>query len=145
MTSFREFSLDRERMAEGKRVETLDMFGKKNGHWLLIRNGYDDEVLLAIERAERKIARDPEGSALSAKRMARSSIVMGWSFEDDVTPDAVEEFLYDQPWNADLIDNEAGNQKRFFSKPVASSLNGQKKKSPSKKAPTVTVEQSATT
>ena len=145
MTSFRDLSLDRDRLEEGKRVEARDMFGKKTDAWFLVRSEYADEVQQALEMAELEKAKNPHITMSELKLEARVSLVMGWSFDDDLTTDNVREMLKDQPWNADLIDKAAGDLKGFFSKPGASSLNGQKKKSSSKKAPQVTEGQSATT
>ena len=145
MTSFRDLSLDRDRLEEGRRVTAYDMFGKKTDGWFLVRSEYADEVQQALEMAELEKAKNPHTTMSELKLEARVSLVMGWSYDDDLTTDNVREMLKDQPWNADRIDKAAGDLKGFFSKPGGSSLNGQKKKSPSKKAPPATVEQSATT
>jgi len=145
MTSFRELSLDRERLAQGLRVDALDMFGKKTEHWFQVRSAYADEVLQALDVAEQTKAINPDITTAELKLEARISLIIDWSFDDDVNDENVREMLKDQPWNADRIDSQAGELKRFFSKPVASSLNGQSKKSPSKKVPTKTEGLSATT
>lgn len=145
MTSFRDLSLDRKRLEEGKRVTALDMFGKETEHWFLVRSEFADEVQQALEMAELERAKNPHVRIGDLKLEARISLVMGWSFDEELTTDNVREMLKDQPWNADRIDKEAGDLKSFFSEPKGSLLNGRSKKSSSKKAPAVTEEQSGTT
>jgi hypothetical protein len=146
MTSFRELSLDRQRLSEGTKVTALDMFGKKTEHWFLVRSEYSDEVQQALDMAETEKARNPHISLAELKLEARISLVMGWSFDEDLTTENVREMLTDQPWNADRIDKSAGDLKAFFPERGLSSLNGQSKKSSSKDARTKkTGAQSATT
>jgi hypothetical protein len=146
MTSFRELSLDRERLSEGTKVVAVDTFGKETDHWFLVRSEYSDEVQQALDMAEIEKARNPHTPISELKLEARISLVMDWSFEEELTTENVREMLRNQPLNADRIDKGAGDLKRFFPERGLNSLNGQKKKSSSKAARTKkTGGQSATT
>lgn len=95
------------------------------------RKANDKRMRRAIEIS--KIEDDEEREAALKELTTETlvSLVAGWSFEEECTPEAVRELLYEAPHIADAIDVFAVDRKRFFGKPQGSSLNTRKRSSDS--------------
>ncbi len=130
MTSFLDHALDMPATLKGKKIKVTDHLGKETG-WVMIRAGYDPEVITGIETAEAKI-HSKLATITEAKLDARVSLITDWSFDEECTDDNIRQFLYVQPWNASAIDKESGRCIILLKKPKANSSNGQKRKSLSK-------------
>lgn len=111
----------REAANAGIRIPLFRPDGTPTEHWLQIR-GVDSDAWHAAQAASRqrlmavsadptKIDKlDPEEERITLL----TSLVMGWSFPDPVTPEAVRAFLKEAPQIATEIDRIASNRRSFF-------------------------------
>lgn len=93
--------------------------GEPSGHWLRIR-GRDAEPFRRAEfEAQRKIQRMGErGATFEAIDGARldmlAALIIGWSLDDELTPDNVRRLLRVAPQIADALDRAAADRALFF-------------------------------
>lgn len=100
----------------------LEMDGKPTGHFLRIRGTDCEQFRKARFDGARRLRDIPEGTDewQRGKIMDEivldtlTSLVAGWSFEDECTPEAVRELLHNAPHLADAVDKAAGERARFF-------------------------------
>jgi hypothetical protein len=111
----------RERANAGVRVPLFQPDGAPTEHWLLVRGIDSDEWhkaqsasrqrLMAAASSPEKIQQiDPEEERV----VLVASLVAGWSFEGEATPDAVKAFLREAPQIITEVDKIASNRARFF-------------------------------
>lgn len=116
----------RDRANEGRKLPLRTPDGKPTEHWLLVRHVWSDAFQKAEEAAMREAREtvmgmgekpDPEAVA-DVQRASRvrllASLVAGWSFEAECTPEAAVDFLHKAPQIAESIDKFAGDSKAFF-------------------------------
>lgn len=98
--------------------------GSDSGHWLLIRGIDSDAFRKSRMNAARAIRDLPEDATEQARADAMdeailenlSALVAGWSFDEELTPEAVRDFLKNAPHIASAIDRAAADRSRFFGK-----------------------------
>ncbi len=111
----------REAANTGIRIPLFQPDGKPTEHFLQVR-GVDSDAWHAAQAASRqrlmaasadpaKIEKlDPEEERITLL----TALVMGWSFPDACTPEAVRAFLKEAPQIATEIDRIASNRRSFF-------------------------------
>lgn len=116
----------RDRANEGQKLPLHAPDGSPTDHWLLVRHVWSDAFQKAEDAAQREaretvmgMGENPDREAVAeVQRAARvrllASLVAGWSFDAECTPDAVADFLAQAPQIADAIDRFAADRKRFF-------------------------------
>ena len=103
----------------GKRVALTEPNGKKTDEWILVA-GRDSDAYRKSEADYRKkiteaVAKGEDipddGDTLLARTVA---CVLGWSLEDEFTPENVKELLVNAPYIRDEIDTVIFSRERFF-------------------------------
>ena len=103
----------------GKRVALTEPNGKPTDEWILVA-GRDSDAYRKSEADYRKKIADAvaSGEALpddSDALLARSvACVIGWSLEDELTPENVKSLLLNAPYIRDEIDTVIFSRERFF-------------------------------
>ncbi|WGK60507.1 hypothetical protein QAO71_10420 [Halopseudomonas sp. SMJS2] len=122
----------RSKANEGEKLPLSLPDGTPTDEWLLIRGVDSDEFQAALDAHRRTIlanaAIEDEAERAEKNRQAglklHAALIMGWSFEAELTPEALEEFLREAPHLAVEVDHFASNRQRFFRKGSASSVKG---------------------
>ena len=117
----------RDKANEGRKLPLRTPDGQPTDEWLMVRHVWSDDFQKAEEAAVRE-AREvvmgmgdkPDPEAVSDVQRASkikllASLVAGWSFDAECTPEAVADFLTQAPQIADAIDKFAGDSRGFFS------------------------------
>lgn len=116
----------RERANEGRKLPLRTPDGQPTDHWLMVRHVWSDDFQKAEEAALREaretimgMGESPDPAAVAdVQRGSRvrllASLVAGWSFDAECTPEAVAGFLTQAPQIADSIDKFAGDSRSFF-------------------------------
>lgn len=145
MGSMKEF-FTRKSGNEGIKVPLYKPDGSKSDEYLLIRSVDSDAFREAEANAKRAaiMAAQIEDIEERKRIAARStidlqvSLVIGWSFKEEFTPENVREFLIESPQIADAIDQLASRRSMFVEKKSLSSSATQStkpKKPRARKAP----------
>lgn len=100
----------------------LEMDGKPTEHWLRVRGTDSEHYRKARFDGVRTLRDLPEGTSEWERGKVMDGIVLdtltslvsGWSFDEECTPEAVREFLQNAPHLAEAIDRAAGDRSRFF-------------------------------
>jgi len=115
----------RQKANEGVKLPLALPDGTETDHWLRIR-GIDSDAFKAARSESNRAAMDLaavadtlpkaelESKMTDAKLRLLASLVMGWSFEQDFTEEAVLQFLREAPQIADQIDSLAARRRLFF-------------------------------
>ena len=119
----------RSKANEGERMPLSLPDGTPTDEWLLIRGIDSDEFRAALDEHRRAVlanaAIEDEGERAEKNRLAglnlHCALVMDWSFDAELTQDALQEFFTEAPHIAIEVDSFASNRKRFFRKGSASS------------------------
>ncbi|MBD9671561.1 hypothetical protein IB275_13340 [Pseudomonas sp. PDM21] len=107
---------------KGVKMQLMQADGSPSEHWLMVR-GIDSDAFRKVKFEGSRTMRDLPASASDWDRAAARdqavmdslvSLVAGWSFEEDCTPEAVREFLTNAPIVADAVDSAAADRSRFF-------------------------------
>lgn len=114
----------RNKANEGERMPLSLPDGTPTDEWLLIRGIDSDEFRTAMDEHRRtvlaNVAIEDEAERAEKNRQAglklHCALVAGWSFEAELTPEAVEELFREAPHLAIEADNFASDRKRFFRK-----------------------------
>lgn len=117
---------------EGVKVNLMTPDGQMTDEYILIRSQWSD----AFQQAKAQSYRDDMKAATEGReidpteRHARltASLVAGWSFDEEYTPESALELMREAPQLRDMIDRYASNDARFFGKPSSDSTPGRKKK-----------------
>lgn len=151
MSSMEQFKT-RQRASEGVRLPLQTPDGKPTEHWLQVRHVWSDEFQeaneaglrevrewLAAELASLDLPDDAQLPAHLRERLAKesrrvrlaalASLVAGWSFEEEATPENVRAFLEEAPQVASAIDAFAVRNEAFFAQGSASLPTGSEPKS----------------
>lgn len=110
--------------------------GRKSEHWLKIRGVDSREFRIAETLAKRKavIASQIEDdtkraeAALDARIALASTLVIAWSFEEELTEKAVIEFFKKAPQIVDAVDRISGDRSLFFALSSQNSTTGSSEK-----------------
>jgi len=103
----------------GKRVALTEPNGKPTDEWILVA-GQDSDAYRKSELAYRKKIADAvatgeempdSGEALLDRTVA---CVLGWSLEDELTPESVKDLLNNAPYIRDLLEGVIFSRERFF-------------------------------
>lgn len=109
----------REAANAGKRVALTEPNGKPTDEWILVA-GRDSDAYRKSEADYRKKIADAvangdavpnDGDALLDRTIA---CVIGWSLEDELTPENVKDLLVNAPYIRDEIDAVIYSRARFF-------------------------------
>lgn len=131
----------RDKANEGRKLTLYAPDGSPTDEWLMVRHAWseafqdaEDAGLRESREAVMALGESPDPAAMKAiERRTRvkmlASLVAGWSFEAECTPEAVAEFLHRAPQIADKIDEFAGDAKSFFGDESRRSRRGSKAKS----------------
>ena len=119
----------RSKANEGERMPLSLPDGTPTDEWLLIRGIDSDEFRAALDEHRRAVlanaAIEDEGERAEKNRLAglnlHCALVMDWSFDAELTQDALQEFFTEAPHIAIEVDSFASNRKRFFRKGSANS------------------------
>ena len=119
----------RSKANEGERMPLSLPDGTPTDEWLLIRGIDSDEFRAALDEHRRAVlanaAIEDEAERAEKNRLAglnlHCALVMDWSFDAELTQDALQEFFTEAPHIAIEVDSFASNRKRFFRKGSASS------------------------
>lgn len=119
----------RNKANEGERMPLSLPDGTPTDEWLLIRGIDSDEFRAALDEHRRAVlanaAIEDEGERAEKNRLAglnlHCALVMDWSFDAELTQEALQEFFTEAPHIAIEVDSFASNRKRFFRKGSASS------------------------
>lgn len=114
---------------EGIQLPLYTPDGLKSEHWLRVRGIDSDEFRAAEADAKRDAFRIAsledahERSVKIAESKLRliSALVMGWSFDQPCTPEAVVSFFREAPQVADAVDTAASRRALFFAARSSSS------------------------
>lgn len=119
--------LTRSRANEGVKIQLHTASGELTAHWLLIRGIDSDAFRKEQTRQARQIAdivqlpeTEREAAYSTGKFEMLASLVAGWSFEKECTPEAIKEFLREAPQIADEVDRIASRRTFFFKKRLGS-------------------------
>lgn len=131
----------RDKANEGRKLPLYTPDGQPTDEWLLVRHVWSDAFKEA-EEAEIRSVRDALltlGDKPDPAEVARikrdsthrllASLVAGWSFDAEPTPEAVADFLAQAPQIADKINSFAAESKGFFGSEPRNSKRGSKAKS----------------
>jgi hypothetical protein len=119
----------RSKANEGVQLPLYTPDGQKSEHWVRVL-GIDSDAFRDADADARREAfniaqmKDPaERSAAIArsKRRLIAVLVIGWSFPQECTVDAVEAFFLEAPQIMDAIDTAAGRRALFFGQRSSSS------------------------
>lgn len=103
----------------GKRVALTEPNGKKTDEWILVA-GQDSDAYRKSEAEYRKkiteaVAKGEEmpedGNALLNRTVA---CVIGWSLDDECSPENVRELFENAPYIRDLVETTIFSRERFF-------------------------------
>ena len=120
MSDARKKFYSREKANAGKKLFLKTPEGVETEEFLIVVNT-DSEVMAkahseartaAVEN--RQLAKPDPDFAEKAKRKLVASAVIGWSFEEKATPEAVQEFLRECPHIQDDVDTLIYDRKAFF-------------------------------
>ena len=112
----------RDRANEGIKVPLFYPDGRPSDHHLFVRSKLSDHFRLAEQAAYRKATdiaqiEDQEKQAEAFHDLTLdtiTSLVSGWSFDKDCTPENVKAFLQQAPQIADMVDQLAKKKALFF-------------------------------
>lgn len=100
----------------------------KSEHYLVLRGMDSNEFRVAEALGKRKLAelaalKEDEWARryLEIRRQIVSSLIAGWSFEQECTPENVMSFLKEAPHTEDVINKVASDRSLFFMKGSESS------------------------
>lgn len=131
----------REAANEGIKVPLSLPNGAKTDHYLMIRGIDSDEFRSANVKQQRELINLAELSAEEReKRLDKSgvelvsSLVFGWSFDEEFNQKNLIEWLENSPQITDMIDRIASQRGLFIKKKPVSSTNSQGTKSSSVRA-----------
>lgn len=93
-------------------------------------------TLKAAQKADEGSPEVHEAMADEILRKFAAEVVIGWSFTDEFSPEALDEFLKNAPAITREIPNAAGDRSRFFGLASTDSTTGQTKIEGSAEAPT---------
>lgn len=139
MTSMNEF-FTRDTANEGKRVYLHSPDGVKTEHWVLVRSVDSDAYEQAKIQRDRALLDAPSSDDDEAYnafiRETRlnmiASVIAGWSFDEELTPENVRVFLDKAPQIAREIEQLSSSRSFFYTGSASSSAPS--RKSASKKA-----------
>ena len=132
----------RDKANEGRKLLLYTPCGTKTDEWLIVRHVWSDDFQRAEEAAQREARETVMGMGADAtkeviaeiQRGSRvrllASLVAGWSFDSECTPDAAADFLDKAPQIADQIDAFAADAKGFFGVESGCSKSGSTRKKP---------------
>lgn len=126
----------RQKGSEGKKVPLYSPSGEPTSHWLLVRSIDSDEFRRAEIQAKRAAAKlveieDEEERAAEVRKQTTgviASLIAGWSFEQECSPDNVVNFLTEAPQIADMVNQIAARRRDFYNAPSENCTSGQKRK-----------------
>lgn len=122
----------RDKANKGIKVPLRTPEGKETDHFLVIRSQWSDDFQKAKAEAYRDdlaaIAGKGEVKAEDRTVILTAALVGDWSFEEECTPENVQNLLRNAPQLRDMIDRYASNDVRFFTKPSSDSTTGRKGK-----------------
>lgn len=101
-----------------------------SGEWLMVAGMESDAFRQAEHQAKRKTfeiasMQEPDRTEahLELRRFVVASLVRGWSFEKECTPENVVEFLREAPQIEEAVNTIASKRHLFFVKESSSSVN----------------------
>ncbi|KXJ45892.1 hypothetical protein [Marinobacter sp. Hex_13] len=122
----------RDKANKGIKVPLRTPEGKETEHFLVIRSQWSDDFQKAKAEAYRDefaaIAGKGEVKAEDRTVILAAALVADWSFDEECTPENVQNLLRNAPQLRDMIDRYASNDARFFTKPSSDSTTGRKGK-----------------
>ena len=123
----------REAGNQGRKVPLVWPDGSNSDHWIMIHSVDSDAFRESDSRLRRGLVdlidMDPEEreKALHDNKVeAVASLVSGWSFDLDFTPENLKKFLIEAPQIADMVDRVAANRAFFLTKSSENSSSTQK-------------------
>ncbi len=128
MSSMNEF-FTRDTANEGKRVHLHTPDGERTEHWVLVRSVDSDAYEMAKIQRDRALLDAPDSKDDKAYnafiRETRlnmiASVIAGWSFDEDLTPENIRTFLEKAPQIAREIENLAASRSFFYTRSESSS------------------------
>lgn len=112
--------------------------GTETEHYLVIRGSDSPTFKKALARNQRKQMElmklqsngkkkvDAGAMAMKQEKNQRelvATLVVGWSFAEDCTPEAVSKFFENSPQIQEQVDEVAAERRHFFNKPSNNSAN----------------------
>ncbi len=125
----------REAANEGIKIPLFAPDGKETEEYIIVRGFDSDEFQkkkLEIDRVQ--AVTDDLSKRIDNHRKLIASLVMDWSFEDECSPDAVEQWLNDAPQVQSVIENIVSDRQLFFSLRQASLSSGSESRQSSTKS-----------
>lgn len=121
MTEIEQF-YTREKANKGVKVDLYLPSGGPTDHYLIVRGIDSDHFKAANAAAKKEVAKltVKQDSTEEVQRLSEiriniiSSLIAGWSFDDECTPENVKNMLHKAPQIADKVDQFAGNREEFF-------------------------------
>lgn len=107
---------------KGRKLPLLLPDGSPSEHWLSVGHIYADAFRRESEKVQREFAdSDFKDDAVAAEKFVQdnrprvlATLVYGWSFEQECTPENVEAFLRSAPQIADKVNEYCGSNAYFF-------------------------------
>lgn len=130
----------RDKANEGRKLPLHAPDGSPTDEWLVVRHVWSDDFQKAEEAAMRQaretimgLGKDAKPEAVAdVQRESRisllASLIAGWSFDAECTPESAAEFLTQAPQIADKINDFAADSKAFFGNESTSSTSGSTRK-----------------
>ena len=122
----------RDKANEGIKVPLRTPEGEATDHYLVVRSQWSDSFQKAKAEAYRAdlaaIAGKGEAKAEDRTVVLTAALVADWAFDEECTPENVQNLLRNAPQLRDMIDRYASNDARFFTKPSSDSTTGRKGK-----------------
>lgn len=128
-TSPMEAFFTRPRANEGIQLPLVTPDGRDSEHWVRVL-GVDSDAFRRkdrdvrrrmLEATELKDAAERDALMQDLKLELVASLVVGWSFPEECTPEAVAEFMRQAPQVADAVDKIATRRSLFFASAPGSS------------------------
>lgn len=133
MSSDMEQFYTREKANEGIKLPLSAIDGSPTDHYLIIRGLDSDSFRDAESEAKRALinsgGEDITAIAKEGANAVVASLVSGWSFDEECSPDNVKKFLKSAPQITDEIDRVVGDRALFFALKSKDSKSTRKKKS----------------
>lgn len=130
-----DFFLDQDKTNNGVKMPLFGPDGTLTDQFLLVRSQWSNHVKRAKEESERKISVELQKGELSADEKESMildfmvSMVAGWSFEAEPTPENIKRFLVNAPQEAARLEAKSIGNTLFFLKGGSNSKSGAKKNS----------------
>ncbi len=118
---------------DGVKVPLFYPDGTRSDEWLMVRGVDSDAFRVASVDSQREVAsiaaiadkQERDEAVAASQRKVMSSLVIGWSFEAECTPEAVQAFFREAPQIMGAVDKIVSDRAFFFALASSSSSDTQ--------------------